>query len=521
MASFNDVLTENGRSLINKMLAGNCSITFTRMVCGDGTLSASQSPETMTDLVSPRSEGTIMTTHNGNIVGVSGNFSNKELSEGMYLREKGIYASDGTDEVLMIYANCGDEAEWIEPAIEGVVEKVMKSVMTFSQNDNVSITVSSEGYVARVDYDEDMEFVAFYGNGEAVEFPEIPTGDIHEATSTISGTVKYDDKTINKNEDGQLVVNIDGTTIKLDEDGKLCAEVSIDDETIKRNEDGQLYVNDVSEVEGTFKEAKERTNIESGEKISTIFGKIKKFLSDLKAVAFSGSYEDLDNKPSIPTVTNNDLATEAGTAWDAVRGAAIRAEVDTLKSNLIHTPMQYFNNISILSYALSIDTSENTITHVRILDAPDNPTGIAVSDFYYTIRKIRNTWGSGYYMQITAYDNRSTDVYIGSYIDDVWIGWEHLAKQSDITNSLNGCKIDFIDVGYDNPLTLTMNRGLIIAYLSSYASVTMVGGAGKYLLEILKVSDANYVSITNSGNQVTITNAYGSGASVRVMLIYR
>ena len=221
MASFNDVLTENGRSLINKMLAGNCSITFTRMVCGDGTLSASQSPETMTDLVSPRSECNIMTTHNGNIVGVSGNFSNKELSEGMYLREKGIYASDGTDEVLMIYANCGDEAEWIEPAIEGVVEKVMKCVMTFSQSDNVSITVSSEGYVARVDYDADMEFVAFYGNGEAVEFPEIPTGDIPEATSTISGTVKYDDKTINKNEDGQLVVNIDGTTIKLDEDGHI------------------------------------------------------------------------------------------------------------------------------------------------------------------------------------------------------------------------------------------------------------------------------------------------------------
>lgn len=50
----------------------------------------------------------------------------------------------------------------------------------------------------------------------------------------------------------------------------------------------------------TFLEESTRTNIASGDKLSLIFGKIKKFLSDLKAVAFSGSYNDLSNKPSIP-----------------------------------------------------------------------------------------------------------------------------------------------------------------------------------------------------------------------------
>ncbi|MBQ3558251.1 MAG: hypothetical protein IJA07_01900 [Agathobacter sp.] len=51
----------------------------------------------------------------------------------------------------------------------------------------------------------------------------------------------------------------------------------------------------------TFTQASVRSNIASGEKFSVMFGKIAKFFTDLKAVAFSGSYTDLSNKPTIPT----------------------------------------------------------------------------------------------------------------------------------------------------------------------------------------------------------------------------
>ena len=47
----------------------------------------------------------------------------------------------------------------------------------------------------------------------------------------------------------------------------------------------------------TFLEESTRTNIASGDKLSLIFGKIKKFFSDLKTVAFTGNYNDLTNKP--------------------------------------------------------------------------------------------------------------------------------------------------------------------------------------------------------------------------------
>lgn len=53
----------------------------------------------------------------------------------------------------------------------------------------------------------------------------------------------------------------------------------------------------------TFTQAATRENIASGNKLSVIFGKIMKWFADLKTVAFSGSYNDLSNKPSIGAAT--------------------------------------------------------------------------------------------------------------------------------------------------------------------------------------------------------------------------
>ena len=57
----------------------------------------------------------------------------------------------------------------------------------------------------------------------------------------------------------------------------------------------------------TVTEASTRTNIASGDTLKTIIGKIKKFFTDLKTVAFTGSYDDLSDTPTIPTVGNGTL----------------------------------------------------------------------------------------------------------------------------------------------------------------------------------------------------------------------
>lgn len=61
----------------------------------------------------------------------------------------------------------------------------------------------------------------------------------------------------------------------------------------------------------TFTMAVSRANINSDETYSTIFGKIKKWFNDLKTVAFSGSYNDLSDQPTIPTNTS-DLNNDSG-----------------------------------------------------------------------------------------------------------------------------------------------------------------------------------------------------------------
>ena len=52
----------------------------------------------------------------------------------------------------------------------------------------------------------------------------------------------------------------------------------------------------------TFTEAETRVNIASGETLPTLFGKIKKFFSDLKTVAFTGSYDDLTDTPEVESL---------------------------------------------------------------------------------------------------------------------------------------------------------------------------------------------------------------------------
>lgn len=64
----------------------------------------------------------------------------------------------------------------------------------------------------------------------------------------------------------------------------------------------------------TFTEAATRVNITSGETLSTLFGKIKKFFTDLKTVAFTGSYTDLSNKPTSMKNPNSLTLTMNGSA---------------------------------------------------------------------------------------------------------------------------------------------------------------------------------------------------------------
>lgn len=106
--------------------------------------------------------------------------------------------------------------------------------------------------------------------------------------------------------------------------GTVLEGLDVDEDIIQQNDDviEQILLRlekieesggtgDINNAKVTFTEAEERTNIESQETMSTLFGKIKKWFTDLKTVAFTGSYMDLSNKPDIPTKTS-ELSNDSG-----------------------------------------------------------------------------------------------------------------------------------------------------------------------------------------------------------------
>ena len=92
---------------------------------------------------------------------------------------------------------------------------------------------------------------------------------------------------------------------------------------------------DASTTTVAFSAASSRENVKTGEKMSVLFGKIAKWFTDLKAVAFSGSYKDLSDKPTIPDISGKQDKLTAG-ANVTISGNTISAK-DTTYSNVSTT----------------------------------------------------------------------------------------------------------------------------------------------------------------------------------------
>lgn len=127
---------------------------------------------------------------------------------------------------------------------------------------------------------------------------------------------------------------IEAKDIKTDETHQFVTSQQLD------KLDKGINLNDpVTNNTVTFTQAESRTNIASGEKLSAIFGKVMKYFADLKAVAFSGSYTDLANRPTLGSaasqaVANNCTTATAGSVLDARQGQVLQTNINQVNSNL-------------------------------------------------------------------------------------------------------------------------------------------------------------------------------------------
>ncbi len=97
----------------------------------------------------------------------------------------------------------------------------------------------------------------------------------------------------------------------------------------------------MGELSTEFTVAGTRSNIQSGQAMKTILGMLSRWYTDLKTVAWSGKYNDLTDKPTIPNgaaascaVANNDTTTAAGSVADARIVRQHGLEIDEINRDL-------------------------------------------------------------------------------------------------------------------------------------------------------------------------------------------
>lgn len=149
------------------------------------------------------------------------------------------------------------------------------------------------------------------------------------------------------------------------------------------NEDLQDYVDsgveastsiDVENVDVNFTESAIRENIQTGEKIPAIFGKLKKWFNDLGVLAWKNKVDyatDIDNLPVIPE-------TQIQSNWD---------QTDTSKSDFIHNKPVIPAKISDLTNDSELITETSATNKLFTHDTDVNAHNILFSEFKALAKK--------------------------------------------------------------------------------------------------------------------------------------
>lgn len=179
------------------------------------------------------------------------------------------------------------------------------------------------------------------------------------------------------------------------------------------NIDNKLDIDgDASETIVKFAQSSTRTNLESGSKLSVLFGKIKKYFADMASIAFTGDYNDLINTPVIPDGITADSEL-SDTSTNPIQNKAVKAAIDNISyNNLADTPIipvYAICSTAASTIAKAATTSENfTLTagatvHVRFTysnsaSAPTlnvNGTGAIAIKQYGTTAPQTYSWYAG------------------------------------------------------------------------------------------------------------------------------
>ena len=315
-------------------------IEFTKGKFGDGVRSTENITE-LTDLIHPLGELPISkkSVKNSTIITTT-QFSNRvggSILPTFYLTEIGLFAKlvnvDGTDDKEHPAALIGYAFDVHGDKISGtsLSEFIINIPLTVANADNVIVDIDSLVYPTLKQFEDEV-------NTRKTEDEELQnslnvhitdTSNPHGVTAEQIGldkvpNVATNDQTPTYSQNSSLSNITSGEKLSVSF-GKIMKAIAdlishisnqsnphdVTAEQIGLDKVPNVTTNNQSP---TFTEATTRANITSGETLSTLFGKIKKFFTDLKTVAFTGSYTDLSNKPTSMQNPNSLTLTMNGSA---------------------------------------------------------------------------------------------------------------------------------------------------------------------------------------------------------------
>ena len=157
MSNYNKIIpTLAGSNLLVESIKSKKPLIFTRIALGDGTLTESESIESLTALKHPMAQNTVQAINsrgNGEI-DVVATISNASVTSGFYARELGVFAKVGDTgtEKLFAYTNAGAQASYT-PAGTSLDEKLITVTFYIGNDVNVKINLNSQLYITQAALD--------------------------------------------------------------------------------------------------------------------------------------------------------------------------------------------------------------------------------------------------------------------------------------------------------------------------------------------------------------------------------
>lgn len=145
------IITDRGKALQAKVLAGKCKYRFTRMAIGDGFAADSSDYANKNDLISKKQDIEISDVgeKEGGICEVIGVVTNTGLIEAFYVREIGLFAEDPDEGEVLFAARYYERPSVMEAEIDDVYSKEFVFDIGVTSADSISVTVSPAGLLTR------------------------------------------------------------------------------------------------------------------------------------------------------------------------------------------------------------------------------------------------------------------------------------------------------------------------------------------------------------------------------------